>query len=47
MTEITTPADTSTALRILLIDDEAEILAAVGALLRKMGYDVITAADGA
>lgn len=47
MTETTTPADTSTALRILLIDDEAEILAAVGALLRKMGYDVITAADGA
>jgi two-component system response regulator AtoC len=34
------------ALRILLIDDEPEILATVGALLRRLGYDVATAVDG-
>jgi two-component system, NtrC family, response regulator AtoC len=34
------------ALRLLLIDDEKEILASVGALLRRMGHDVKTAGDG-
>ena len=37
----------SPPLRILLIDDEEEILATVGALLRRMGYEVNTASDGA
>jgi CheY-like chemotaxis protein len=37
----------SPPLRILLIDDEEEILATVGQLLRRMGYEVSTASNGA
>ena len=37
----------SPPLRILLIDDEEEILATVGQLLRRMGYEVSTAGNGA
>lgn len=37
----------SSPLRILLIDDEKEILATVGQLLRRMGYEVSTASNGA
>jgi two-component system, NtrC family, response regulator AtoC len=39
--------ESSPPLRILLIDDEQEILATVGALLRRMGYEVNTASNGA
>ena len=40
------PSFGTPALRLLLIDDEPEILRSVGALLRKMGHDVKTAGNG-
>ncbi len=47
MTSIPAPPFLDTpALRLLLIDDEPEILRSVGALLRRMGHDVKTANDG-
>ena len=40
------PLTQTPALRLLLIDDEQDILASVGALLRRMGHDVKTASNG-
>ena len=38
--------DSTEALRILLIDDEPDILSSVGQLLERMGYEVLTARNG-
>lgn len=39
-------SEPSAPLRILLIDDEPEILSTVGTLLQRMGYEVQTASNG-